>query len=316
MTKKLIIDTDAGIDDAIAILMALAASDCEVVAITAVSGNVPLDLVTRNVGIVLDAAGSGPLPIFRGADRPLLLPAVHAAYVHGQDGLGDAGFPTSSRPIDPEPAAQALVRVARENPGATLIALGPLTNVALALALEPNLPQLLAGAVLMGGAVRAHGNVTPVAEFNIYADAEAAAMVFARGLNPTVLDWEATLATPVPWGIWDELLDAGPIGKRFVAPMTTEHARRGRERGRPGILWPDPLAMAVLLDPACATIYPARVDVDTSRGVGHGMTAVDTIGRSGQPHNAQIVAEVNLERFIALLEQTFRMECHLVEDRG
>ncbi|MFL5805287.1 MAG: nucleoside hydrolase, partial [Roseiflexaceae bacterium] len=300
MTKKLIIDTDAGIDDAIAILMALAAPDYEVVAITAVSGNVPLDLVARNVGIVLDAAGSGPIPIFRGADRPLLAPTVHAANVHGQDGLGDAGFPASSRPIDPEPAAQALVRVARENPGATLIALGPLTNVALALALEPNLPQLLAGTVLMGGAMRAHGNVTPVAEFNIYADAEAAAMVFARGLHPTVLDWEATLATPVPWEIWDRLLAAGPIGAQFVAPMTTDLAGRSHERGRRGILMPDPLAMAVLLDSGCATTYPAHVDVDTSRGVGHGLTALDTLGRGGQPHNAQIVAEVHLGRFTAL----------------
>jgi purine nucleosidase len=315
MTKKLIIDTDTGIDDAVAILMALAAPDCEVVAITAVSGNVPLDLVQRNVGIVLDAAGSYPIPTFRGADRPLFAPPVHAASVHGQDGLGDAGFPASSRPIEREPAAQALVRVARENPGATLIALGPLTNVALALALEPDLPQLLAGTVLMGGAVRAHGNVTPVAEFNIYADAEAAAMVFARGLNPTVLDWEATMATPVPWDAWEALLAAGPIGAQFVAPMTAGHARRGRERGRPGILWPDPLAMAVVLDPACATTYPTRIDVDTSRGVGHGMTALDTVGRSGLPHNAQIVAEVNLDRFTALLERAFRMECYLNDER-
>jgi inosine-uridine nucleoside N-ribohydrolase len=311
MTKKLIIDTDTGIDDAVAILMALAAPDWEIVAITAVSGNVPLDLVTRNIAIVLDAAGAGPIPIFRGADRPLLLPAVHAAEVHGKDGLGDAGFPTSSRPIEREPAAQALVRVAREHLGATLIALGPLTNVALALALAPDLPQLLGGAVLMGGAVRARGNVTPVAEFNIYADAEAAAMAFLRGLNPTVLDWEATMATPVAWDAWDGLLMAGPIGEQFVAPMTAEQARRSRERGRPGILWPDPLAMAVVLDPACATTYPARIDVDTSRGVGHGMTALDTTGRSGQPHNARIVDAVDLVRFTALLERAFRMECHL-----
>jgi purine nucleosidase len=311
MTKKLIIDTDIGIDDAVAILMALADPDWEVVGITAVSGNVPLDRVVRNVGVLLDAVGAGPIPIFRGADRPLFAPTVHAASVHGQDGLGDVGFPESSRQVEAEPAAQALVRLARENPGATLIALGPLTNVALALALEPGLPQLLGATVLMGGAVRAQGNITPVAEFNIYADAEAAAMTFARGLNPLVLDWGTTMATPVPWEIWEGLLAAGPIGEQFVAPMTAGTAARARERGRPGILWPDPLAMAALLDPECATTYPARLDVDTSRGVGHGMTAMDRFGRSGQPHNTQIVDTVDLVRFTALLDRAFQMECHL-----
>ncbi|HEY3228154.1 MAG TPA: nucleoside hydrolase [Roseiflexaceae bacterium] len=314
MTKKLIIDTDTGIDDAIAILMALAAPDCEIVAVTTVSGNVPLDLVTRNVGIVLNAAGVDPIPIFRGSDRPLLAPAVHAASVHGQDGLGDAGFPTLARRVEPEPAAQALVRTARENPGATLIALGPLTNVALALALEPNLPNLLAEAVLMGGAVRAQGNATPVAEFNIYADAEAAAMVFARGLNPTVLSWEATLETPVQWEIWDRLLSAGPLGNHFVAPMVVGLTQRGHARGHAGILMPDPLAMAVVLDPECATTYPARVEVDTGWGAGRGLTAVDALGRGGRTANAQIVSEVNQERFTTLLERAFRMECHLARE--
>ncbi len=143
MTNKLIIDTDIGIDDAIAILMGLADPDWEIVGITAVSGNVPLANVLRNIGVLLDVVGAGPIPIFRGADRPLFAPNVHAASVHGEDGLGDVGFPASSRRVEAEPAAQALVRLARENPGATLLALGPLTNVALALALEPELPQLL-----------------------------------------------------------------------------------------------------------------------------------------------------------------------------
>ncbi len=311
MTKKIIIDTDCGIDDAIAILMALADPAIEVIGITCVSGNVALDLVMRNVAVVLDAAGAGSVPIFRGADRPLLGAAVHASSVHGQDGLGDTGFPASARRVEPEPAALALARLARDNPGATLIPLGPLTNVALALAIEPELPRLLGETVLMGGAVQATGNATPVAEFNIFADAEAAAMVFERGLNPTVLTWEATLETPVVWAEWDRLLAAGPIGSQFVAPITAALSDRAHERQRPGILMPDPLAMAALLDKDCATIYSATVDVDTSHGIARGLTALDRSGITGRPHNARIVSTVDRARFGQLLERAFRMECWL-----
>ncbi|MCS7352487.1 MAG: nucleoside hydrolase, partial [Anaerolineae bacterium] len=143
MKKRLVIDTDAGIDDAIAIWMALADPAVELVAITAVSGNVPVDQVVRNIGIVLDLAGAGPIPFFRGASQPLVGPPVHAMDIHGQDGLGNAGFPPSSRHPEPGPAPWALVELARRFPGELfLVALGPLTNVALALAIEPDLPRL------------------------------------------------------------------------------------------------------------------------------------------------------------------------------
>jgi inosine-uridine nucleoside N-ribohydrolase len=311
MTKKMIIDTDVGIDDAVAILMALADPGWEIVGVAGVSGNVGLDHVMRNICTVLDAAGAGDIPVFRGADRPLLARRLHAASVHGDDGLGDVGFPATSRRVEREPAAQALVRLAHEHPGATLIALGPLTNVALAVAIEPDLPNMLGQMVLMGGAVRGMGNASPVAEFNIYADAEAAAMVFERGMNPTVLAWEVTVETPILWPRWDALLETGSIGSRFVAPMIDELARRSRERERPGILMPDPLAMAAVLDPGCATSYTAAVDVDTGAGAARGMTAVDHRRNSDRPHNAWIISTIDTERFAALLERAFRMEYHL-----
>lgn len=311
MTKKLIIDTDVGIDDAIAILMALADPEWQVVGICGVSGNVGLDHVMRNIGIVLDAAGANPTPIFRGASQPLLAPPHHAPSVHGQDGLGDAGWPVSARPIAAEPAAQAIVRLAREHSGATLLALGPLTNVALAVALEPALPKLLGQTVLMGGAVRALGNATAVAEFNIYADAEAAAMAFARGLNPTVIGWELTVETPMLWPRWDALIEMGTVGSRFVARMVEGLVRRNRERERPGFLLPDPLAMAAVLDPGCATSYDAVVDVDTGWSAGRGLTAVDARPWAGRLPNAWIVSEIDSNRFAALLERAFRMECKL-----
>jgi purine nucleosidase len=309
--KKLIIDTDCGIDDAVAILMALADPDSEVIGITCVNGNVALNKVLRNVPIVLDAAGAGPIPIFAGASRPLLSVPVDAAEVHGHDGLGDAGFPQSTRVISDEPAVTALVRLARENPGATLIALGPLTNIALALALEPALPQLLGTTFIMGGAVQAVGNVTPVAEFNIYADAEAAAMTFARGLNPTVATWEATLAAPIPWEVWERIVHAGSVGTRFVMPMLAASIARSQQRMRPGILLPDPLAMAALLDPGCVESFRSTITVDTSHGIAHGMTALDTHGMLGMPHNAQIVSGADIGRFAELLARAFRMDCAL-----
>jgi purine nucleosidase len=311
VTKKLIIDTDVGIDDAIAILMALADPEWQIVGICGVSGNVGLDHVMRNIGIVLDAAGSNPTPIFRGASQPLLAPPHHVPSVHGQDGLGDVGWPASARPIAAEPAAQAIVRLAREHPGATLLALGPLTNVALAVALEPALPELLGQTVLMGGAVRALGNATAVAEFNIYADAEAAAMVFARGLNPTVIGWELTVETPVLWPRWDAMIESGTVGSTFVARTVEALVARTRERERPGLLLPDPLAMAAILDPGCAASYSAAVDVDTGWGAGRGLTAVDARRWSDRPHNARIVSTITPDRFEALLERAFRMECKL-----
>ncbi len=313
MKKKLIIDTDCGVDDAVAILMALAAPEYEVIGITCVNGNVALSKVLRNVPIVLDAAGAGPIPIFAGASRPLLSAPVDAAEVQGNDGLGDAGFLPSTRVISSEPAVTALIRLARENPGATLVALGPLTNVALALAIEPALPQLLGATFIMGGAVQAVGNTTPVAEFNIYVDAEAAAMTFARGLNPIVATWEATLAAPIPWDVWDRIVHAGSVGTRFVTPIVAASIARSRERERTGILLPDPLAMAALLDPGCVVSFPSTIMVDTSHGIAHGMTALDTRGMLGMPHNAQIVSGADIARFAELLERAFRMDYGLAK---
>ncbi len=311
MTKHLIIDTDCGVDDAIAILMALADPSVNIIGITCVDGNVPRDLVARNVAKVLDVAGATNIPIFVGAERPLIGPSVHAHDVHGFDGLGDAGFQISARLPDPEPGVLALVRLVTENPGTMLVALGPLTNLALALAIKPNLPTLLGATVIMGGAVQGSGNTTSVAEYNIYADPEAAAIVFERGLIPTLLTWEATLATPVRWVEWARLLNSGAIGSEFVRPITAVNSTKAHERARSGILMPDPLAMGVILDPTCATTYPAMLRVDTNHGIARGLTALDHHNSTGGPHNTQIVSAIDQNKFIKLLERACQMECNL-----
>lgn len=309
MRIPLIIDTDTGVDDAIAILMALASPGHEVAAITAVNGNVALESVVRNVGIVLDAAGAGPIPYFRGADRPLLSEWHRAESVHGKDGLGDAGFTPSTRRPEPEDAVAALLRLARQRPGTyTLVTLGPLTNIALAAAMDGDFLRRFHRIVVMGGAVRGRGNVTAAAEFNVYADPEAAAMVFTRVPELTLVSWDATLDHTVPWTVWDRLLDGGPLGRTFVRRMYARAADWVRERGYPGQPLPDPLAMAVALDEECATTHRARVDVRWTGEAERGRTVAVDASRSERPPNTRIVTAVDPSRFHAMLERTFRLE--------
>jgi len=313
LPHSLIIDTDAGIDDAIAILMALASPAHRVAAITAVNGNVALDYVVRNIRIVLDAAGAPPIPVYPGADRHLLGEGVQARHVHGEDGLGDAGFRPSARPLEQEHAALALIRMARTQPGEhTLVTLGPLTNVALAFVLAPDLPKLFARIVTMGGAVHGRGNVTPAAEFNILADPEAAAIVFERVGELTLMPWETILDTKVPWDEWERLLEAGPMGRKFVRPMTEKIAKWNRPtRGPDGFPLADPLAMAVVLDGECTTkTRAASVEVETGGRLARGMTQVAE-GWSDRRWNARIVEGVNRTAFVKMLETTFARECHL-----
>jgi purine nucleosidase len=311
--QSLIIDTDTGIDDAIALLMALASPHHRVAAITAVAGNVPLDHVVRNIRIVLDAAGSPPTPVFPGADRHLVGEGVHARHVHGEDGLGDAGFRPSTRPLEKEHAALALIRLARESPGVhTLVTLGPLTNIALAIALAPDLPTLFARIVTMGGAVHGRGNITPAAEFNVYADPEAAAIVFERTPELTLLPWETVMETPVPWDQWESVLDAGPLGQKFIQPMTANLAQWNRTtRGYDGFPLADPLAMAVALDEEYATkTRMASVQVETGGRLARGLTHASG-RRAERTENTRIVEALDRKAFLTLLQRTSARECHL-----
>jgi len=312
VTTRLIIDTDAGVDDAVAILLALASPAHAVAAITTVSGNVAVEQVVRNVGTVLDAARADDIPIYRGAELPLTVDRVHAAHVHGEDGLGDAGFRPSGRKAEKEDAVGALLHLAREDPGGyELVTLGPLTNLALALAMEPRLPGMFRRITVMGGAVRGTGNVTPVAEFNVYADPEAAAVVFERVPEVTLLPWEICLDCLVPFDRWRQLTETGPLGRRFVWPMTVKLQEFLRARGIPGISLPDPLAMAAALDAGTVQTRPMRVDVETGGRLARGLTACADERRSTRPPNAHVVTSVDTLRFQAMLQQTFRQECGL-----
>jgi len=300
---KLIIDTDAGVDDAQALMLALGHPEAEVAAVTAVGGNVPLENVVPNIFEVLHVMGAEGVPVYPGAREPLLPgERVHATEFHGSDGLGDyAGRRAVVRPEN-EAAAVAIARMAREQPGElTLVALGPLTNLALAVRLEPRLPSLLRRLVIMGGAHTARGN-TPrwAAEFNFYYDPEAAQIVAQAFEELTLLTWETTLAHPVTAEQYRSLVELGTPRARFFEAITAHTVASLRKYGYSGLLIPDPLAMVVALEPAAVVAEERhRLWVETCGQHSRGQSVLD-YGRSGQEPNARVVTAMDHEKVLAL----------------
>ena len=194
--RDFLIDTDTASDDAVAILMALAAPDVRVLGLTTVAGNVSLEQATRNALLTVQIAGV-EVPVFAGAAAPLRRLHEHAHWFHGRDGLSDRGFPAPRRAAEREPAIEAILRLASEHPGLTLVTLGPLTNVALALGRDPELAAKIGRCVVMGGAPCCEGNVTPAAEYNIWVDPEAARIVFRSGLPIEMVGWHVSRGASV-----------------------------------------------------------------------------------------------------------------------
>ncbi len=299
---QLLIDTDPGVDDALAILMAHAHAD--VAGLSIAAGNVGLAHTVRNACTLVDLLGAAT-PVFPGCATPLVrMPAEDAAFVHGQDGLGDVGFPQPQALAAAESAAEALLRLTRERPGElTLVALAPLTNLALALRLDPTLPQRVARLVIMGGAVNGHGNtgICP-AEFNIGFDPEAAHVVFDAFGQFDLVDWELTLRHAFDEAEFDRWLQRGDKRARFYRQIAEVARDSNRRRGRRGIVAADALAMAVAIDPAVITRSERRyVAVELDGGLTRGATVVDWDGRLGRPANANVVLELDHARFGALV---------------
>jgi purine nucleosidase len=306
---KFIIDTDMGIDDAMALLMVLAQPQAELLAITSVVGNISLAQATHNVGVMLNVAAAPPIPIYRGCAKPLLqYQPEHAEGIHGPDGLGGASRPTT-RPIEAEHAALTLIRLARRHPGElTLLTLGPLTNVALAVRLDPDFPKLLHRLVMMGGAVDGRGNTTAPAEFNVLVDPEAAKIVFGACCQVPggvwLLPWETSLARVTPFAQWDELLEGDSPKAAFARQMTVFIKQVMTALNFPALFWPDPLAAAVALAPEIVTAQEARfVDVEIGSGPARGQTVVDYRLNTAAPPNMFIVRDVNMPAFLALVRQ-------------
>ena len=293
MTAKipLLIDTDPGVDDALALLMAFDDPAHEVVGLTIAAGNVGLRHTVANALKLCEVAGRGDVPVFPGCPSPLLHPAPDAAYVHGQDGFGDTGYTPAALAAADEHAALAILRLSHEHAGRLLLVmLGPLTNLALALKLDPTLPGRVARLVIMGGAGDGRGNITPAAEFNVYFDPEAAHLVFGAFPRFDLADWTATLAHGLPHAGVEAWLAAGSARGRFFDAISL-HTRRWSEDAR-GDLWfaADALAMAWALAPQGALEVAERaVEVDCGQGPGRGCTVVDWNAQTGRPQSARIL---------------------------
>ena len=299
----LLIDTDPGVDDALALLMAFADERHEVVGLTVAAGNVGLQHTVANALKLCEVAGREDIPVFAGCAGPLLHPAEDAAYVHGRDGFGDTGYVPATRQADAEHAALAILRLSHAHAGKLLlVALGPLTNLALALKLDPSLPQRVARCVVMGGAVTAHGNVTPNAEFNIWFDPEAADIVFSAFPRIELADWEAVVRHGLDQDEAAGWMRIGTPTATFYEAIS-RHTREWSRDGR-GQHWhcADALAMALALAPEGAGALVERpLAVELAHGLARGATVVDWDRRLPGPDNAAILMDYDQAAFEALV---------------
>ncbi len=304
MARKIIIDTDPGQDDAVAILLALASPELEVAALTAVAGNVPLALTEVNARKIVALAGRGDVPVHAGAVRPLTRPLVTAEHVHGKTGLDGATLPEPEAPLRPEHGVDAIVSLllAAEPGDITLCTLGPLTDVALALNRAPAIAGRIREIVMMGGAYFEVGNITPAAEFNVYVDPEAADVVFRSGVPITVIPLDAThevVSTP------ERLERIRGIGNRAGAVvadlLSFSEGFDNRKYGRRGAPLHDPNVIAYLLKPDLYEGRHVNVCVETASSLTLGMTVVDFWRVTNRPPNATFVRHVDAEGFYDLL---------------
>jgi purine nucleosidase/non-specific riboncleoside hydrolase len=305
VTRRLIVDTDGGVDDAQALLMLIANGRVPAL-ITTVFGNVGLDAATRNVLAVLAAAGIA-VPVHPGADRPLTQPRIDARHIHGEDGLGGAPRPEASGEAAREHAVDVLRRTLRAAAATDekidLVMIGPLTNLALAVRLEPDIVAGIGQLAIMGGTVYGRGNTTPAAEFNIHADPEAASIVFAAGIETMVVPWEPCTTHVMEGAAVDTLFaDTPDSGVARFSRALAGHARANNAaRGHGDVLrFVDPLAAAVVIEPSIVTrSLAASIDVALAPGITRGMTVVDPSGRLGTPR-VTIVESADITRVIAL----------------
>ncbi|SFR03764.1 nucleoside hydrolase [Poseidonocella sedimentorum] len=306
-SKKIIIDTDPGQDDAVAILLALASpEELEVLGITAVAGNVPLSLTERNARIICELAGRPDIKVFAGCDAPIARKLVTAEHVHGKTGLDGPELPAPTMPLQEQNAIDFIIdTLRREPPGSvTICALGPLTNLATALQRAPDLAERVAEIVLMGGAYFEVGNITPTAEFNIYVDPEAADIVFSSGIPLTVMPLDVTHKALVTKARNDAFRALGsPVGLA-VADMTEFFERFDKEKyGSLGAPLHDPCVTAYLIRPELFEGRHINVEIETQSELTKGMTVADWWGVTDRAPNANFVGNLDAQGFFDLLTE-------------
>jgi len=303
--RPLILDVDTGVDDALAILLAFRSPECHLHGILTVSGNVPLARTTANTLTILDVLGAPPIPVVSGADAPLARPAITAGEVHGGDGLGGVSgcVAASRRPVMRDAATFLLNAIGRRPGELTLVATGPLTNVALAVKKDIRSMRQLGRLVVMGGAVRVPGNVGPVSEFNFAADPEAAAIVLDAGLPLTLVPLDVTERVALTRQRLDAAHPAGTL-HAFVQQITAATMAFHRARGDDeGIFLHDPLAVGVALDPSLVRQEGMALAVETRGALTSGMVVADLRRGSRAKPTGDVCVEVEAERFLRLFAE-------------
>ncbi len=304
---KIIIDTDPGQDDAVAILLALASpEEIEVLGITAVAGNVPLHYTERNARIVCELAGKPQVRVFAGCDKPLNRKLVTAEYVHGKTGLDGPQLADPAMPLQPGHAVDFIIETLRNEPAetVTLCPLGPLTNIATAFAKAPDIVVRVRQIVLMGGAYFEVGNVTPAAEFNIYVDPEAADIVFKSGAPLVVMPLDVTHKALTTRARIEGFRRLGNEAGRMVAEWTDFFERFDMQKyGSEGAPLHDPCVIAYLLKPELFKGRHINVEIETQSELTLGMTVADWWGVTDRPANAMFIGSVDADGFYALLTE-------------
>lgn len=304
--RRIIIDTDPGQDDAVAILLALASPQLDVLGITAVAGNVPLALTEKNARKICELAGRPETKVFAGAVRPLMRDLVTAEYVHGRTGLDGPDLPEPAMPLQEKHGVDFIVEtLMAQAPGTvTLCPLGPLTNIALALIREPAVAPRVREIVLMGGGFFEGGNVTPAAEFNIYVDPHAADIVFRSGIPITVMPLDVTHKALTSAERVAAFRNLGNKAGIAVAEMLGFAERFDKEKyGAAGGPLHDPCVIAYLLRPDLFQGRTCNVAVETASELTMGMTVVDWWGVTDRPKNATVMRDIDHDGFFALLAE-------------
>jgi len=305
--RKIIIDTDPGQDDAVAILLALASPDeIEVLGITAVAGNVPLALTQKNARIICELAGKTTTPVYAGCDRPMTRKLVTAEHVHGKTGLDGPQMADPVMPLGQGHAVDFIIEtLRREAPhSVTLCPLGPLTNIATAFERAPDIVGRVQQIVLMGGAYFEVGNITPTAEFNIYVDPEAAEIVFKSGIPIVVMPLDVTHKALTTRARVEAFRALGNEAGRMVAEWTDFFERFDMQKyGSDGAPLHDPCVIAYLIRPELFTGRHVNVEIETQSPLTLGMTVADWWGVTDRPANALFVGSVDSDGFYALLTE-------------
>lgn len=303
--RKIIIDTDPGQDDAVAILLALASPEyLEVLGICAVAGNVPLPLTERNTRIVCELAGKPDVRVFAGCDRPLERPLVTAEHVHGKTGLDGPQLADPTMPLQDQHAVDFIIETLRREPPhtVTLCPLGPLTNIATAMQRAPDIIPRIGQIVLMGGAYFEVGNITPAAEFNIYVDPHAADIVFKSGVSLVVLPLDVTHKALTNRARIEAFRALGTEPGRMVAEWTDFFERFDMAKyGSEGAPLHDPCVIAYLIDPSLFEGRHINVEIEVQSELTMGMTVADWWGVTDRSANALFIGGIDADRFFALL---------------